>query len=278
MPNGIMANRLHLRKISVALKIFKTSLSRLIPFLYLLLPALLCAGNAMAGTLSVAVAANVQYVFDELRVEFKKETGHELQATYNSSGKFVTQIINGAPFDVFLSADMEYPEYLSKQAYTTAAPKIYAYGTLVLWTMKKRDLSQWQSLLSGDSIAKIALANPKTAPYGREAMKALAYYKLDAGLKPRLVFGDSISQTNQYIHSGVAEIGFTAKSVVLAKEMKDQGSWIEVPQQSYQAIAQGAVILKHGKENKPALAQQFYDFLYSEKARAIFQRNGYTAP
>jgi molybdate transport system substrate-binding protein len=278
MPNGIMVNLRHPRKIPVTLKTSKALLARLILPLHLLLPALLCVDNAVADTLSVAVAANVQYVFDEIRLEFKKETGHEIRATYNSSGKFVTQIINGAPFDVFLSADMEYPEYLSKQAYTTAAPKIYAYGTLVLWTMKKRDLSQWQSLLSGNTISKIALANPKTAPYGREALKTLAYYKLDASLKPRLVFGDSISQTNQYIHSGVADIGFTAKSVVLAKEMKDQGSWIEVPQQSYQAIAQGAVILKHGKEHHPVLAQQFYDFLYSAKARTILLNNGYRLP
>jgi molybdate transport system substrate-binding protein len=177
MPNGIMVNLRHPRKIPVTLKTSKALLARLIFPLHLLLPALLCVDNAVADTLSVAVAANVQYVFDEIRLEFKKETGHEIRATYNSSGKFVTQIINGAPFDVFLSADMEYPEYLSKQAYTTAAPKIYAYGTLVLWTMKKRDLSQWQSLLSGNTISKIALANPKTAPYGREALKTLASHK-----------------------------------------------------------------------------------------------------
>ncbi|MFZ6750006.1 molybdate ABC transporter substrate-binding protein [Undibacterium sp. Ren11W] len=257
---------------------FKTSFSQRIFALFSLLFSSQYSNYAAADTLSVAVAANVQYVFDEIKLEFKKESGHELLATYNSSGKFVTQILNGAPFDVFLSADMEYPDYLNKQSYTTVPPKAYAYGSLVLWSMKKQDLSQWQSIISGNTVSKIALANPKTAPYGREAMRSLAYFKLDVSLKPRLVFGDSISQTNQYIHSGVADIGFTAKSVVLAKEMKDQGSWIEVPQESYQAIAQGAVILKHGKESNPVLAQQFYDFLYSAKARAIFQKNGYTVP
>ena len=100
----------------------------------------------------------------------------------------------------------------------------------------------------------------------------------EACLKPRLVFGDSISQTNQYIHSGLADIGFTAKSVVLSREMKDQGSWIEIPPESYQPIAQGAVLLKHGMRTNPLLAQQFYNFLSSAKARAIFQKNGYKAP
>lgn len=239
---------------------------------------LIMTSVSSAAGLSVAVAASMQYVFDDIKAEFKKETGHEVQAVYNSSGKFVTQIMNGAPFDVFLSADMEYPAHLHAQGLTAAAPKAYAYGTLVLWSMKNLDLSHWQSVLAGDGVAKIALANPRTAPYGREAMRALAYYKLDGKLKSRLVFGESIAQTNQYIHSGVADLGFTAKSVVSSAEMKGQGKWIELPAASYQAIAHGAVILKHGKETRAALAQQFFDFLYSAKVRAILERNGFTLP
>jgi molybdate transport system substrate-binding protein len=239
---------------------------------------MLSASIAAAQTLSVAVAANMQYVFDDIKAEFKKETGHEVQAVFNSSGKFVTQIMNGAPFDVFLSADMEYPEYLHAQGFSTAAPKVYAYGVLVLWTTKNLDLSQWQTLLASEGINKIALANPKTAPYGREAMRALSYYKLDSKVQSKLVFGESIAQTNQYIHSGVADIGFTAKSVVSSAEMKGQGKWIELPPTSYQAIAQGAVILKHGKQSNGVLAQQFYDFLSSAKVRAILERNGYKLP
>lgn len=239
---------------------------------------MLSASIAAAQTLSVAVAANMQYVFDEIRAEFKKETGHEVQAVFNSSGKFVTQIMNGAPFDVFLSADMEYPEYLHARGFATAAPKVYAYGVLVLWTTKNLDLSHWQTLLASDAINKIALANPKTAPYGRETMQALSYYKLDSKVQAKLVFGESISQTNQYIHSGVTDLGFTAKSVVSSAAMKGQGKWIELPSVSYQAIAQGAVILKHGKETNGALAQQFYDFLYSAKVRAVLERNGYKLP
>lgn len=233
---------------------------------------------ARAESLTVAVAANVQYAFDDLRMAFKKETGNEVRPVYNSSGKFAAQIMNGAPFDVFLSADMAYPEKLHGAGFTTAAPRIYAYGALVLWTMQDLDLGHWQRVLTEPEIAKIAVANPKTAPYGAETMNALAHLKLDAALRPKLVFGESIAQTNQYIYSTAAEAGFTAKSVVLSPAMHGKGKWIDLPKDAYQPIAQGAVILKHGQQNHPALARQFYDFLFSGKSRAIFERYGYLLP
>ena len=234
--------------------------------------------SSFADTLTVAVAANVQYAFDDLRAEFKKETGHELKPVYNSSGKFAAQIMNGAPFDVFLSADMEYPEKLHKEGFAIAVPKVYAYGALVLWTQKNLDLNKWQSVLAGPAVGKIAVANPKTAPYGRETMKALAHFRLDDILKPKFVFGESVSQTNQYIHSGAADAGFTAKSVVVSPEMKGQGKWIDLPKESYQPIAQGIVVLRHGQQTNPKLAQQFHDFVLSPKARTIFERYGYLLP
>jgi molybdate transport system substrate-binding protein len=233
---------------------------------------------AQADTLTVAVAANVQYAFDELQAEFGKETGHQLKPVYNSSGKFTAQIMNGAPFDVFLSADMGYPEKLHGGGHTAAAPRIYAYGALVLWTLKDLDLAHWQTVLAGSGVTRIAAANPNAAPYGRETMKALAALKLDDALKPKLVFGESISQTNQYIHSRAADAGFTAKSVVLSPEMKGQGKWTDLPKGSYQPIAQGVVILKHGQQTNAKLAQQFVDFLFSAKARLIFERYGYLLP
>ncbi|OWW19467.1 molybdate ABC transporter substrate-binding protein [Noviherbaspirillum denitrificans] len=232
---------------------------------------------ASADTLTVAVAANVQYAFDDLQAEFKRETGHDLKPVYNSSGKFSAQIMSGAPFDVFLSADMQYPEKLHKEGFATT-PKVYAYGTLVLWTMKDIDLANWQATLAGPAVAKIAVANPKTAPYGRETMKALVHFKLDDALKSKLVYGESIAQTNQYIHSRAADAGFTAKSVVVSPEMRGQGKWVDLPKDAYQPIAQGIVVLKHGRENNPQLAQRFHDFVLSAKARAILQRYGYLLP
>lgn len=245
---------------------------------FLLLAALLLAHPAFADTLTVAVAANVQYAFDHLQKEFTKETGHEIRPVYNSSGKFAAQIANGAPFDVFLSADMAFPKALYEKGVTTAAPRVYAYGTLVLWTMKDLDLAKWQSVLTDPATRHIAVANPKTAPYGREAYRALTHYKLLDALQAKLVVGESISQTNQYIHSQSADIGFTAKSVVLSPEMKGHGKWIDVPAEAYQPIAQGAVILKHGEAANPRASQQFFNFLFSAKARAIFERYGYALP
>lgn len=232
----------------------------------------------LADTLTVAVAANVQYTFDELHAEFKRETGHDLKPVFNSSGRFAAQIMNGAPFDVFLSADMEYPEKLYKEGFADAAPRVYAYGALVLWTMSDLDLKNWQGTLASPAVKKIAVANPKTAPYGRETVRALDRLKLRDALSPKLVYAESIAQANQYIHSRAADAGFTAKSVVVSPEMKGQGTWVELPKGSYQPIAQGAVVLKHGQQTRPKLAQQFHDFLYAEKARAIFARHGYLLP
>lgn len=238
----------------------------------------LCMGFSKADTLSVAVAANVQFAFKDLKEEFKKQTGHDLKGVFNSSGKFVSQITNGAPFDVFMSADMEYPNVLYQRGFSYAAPKIYAYGSLVLWTNKNMSLQSWQSLLQSDKIRKIAIANPKTAPYGRETIRALKHFKLDAKLESRLVYAESISQVNQYVYSGLVDIGFTAKSVVVSAEMQAIGHWIDLPLESYTPIAQGVIILKHGRDNSPKLAQQFYDFLSTAKAKAIFQKNGYAIP
>ena len=249
-------------------------------FLCRLLVILLCGISvcASADTLTVAVAANVQYAFDALRLEFRKDSECGLKPVYNSSGKFAAQIMNGAPFDVFLSADTEYPEKLHKEGFASTSPKVYAYGALVLWTMKDLDLANWQSALAGPAVQKIAVANPKTAPYGRETIHALYHLGLEHALTAKLVFGESIAQTNQYIHSKAADAGFTAKSVVVSPEMKDVGKWITLPRDAYQPIAQGAVILRHGERTNPKCAQQFYDFVFSTKARAIFERYGYLVP
>lgn len=247
--------------------------------LFVLAGLLLAAAMpAFADTLTVAVAANMQYAFADLQAEFTKETGHELKPAYNSSGRFAAQIMNGAPFDVFLSADMVFPEKLHAAGFAADAPRIYAYGALVLWTMNDLDLDHWLRTLAGPAVEKIAVANPKTAPYGRETMNALAHLKLDEALQPKLVFGESIAQTNQYIHSKAADAGFTAKSAVLSPEMRGKGKWVDLPKDAYQPIAQGAVILQHGQRTHPEAARQFYAFLFSAKSRAILERYGYLLP
>lgn len=233
----------------------------------------------LAETLNVAVAANLQYAFDDVAAAFKKDTGIEIKPIYGASGKFATQIMNGAPFDVFLSADMEFPDKLYKAGFAESAPKPYAYGTLVLWTTKSNlDLKNWPQQLASPSVGKIAVANPKAAPYGREAMRALAHYKLDKTVEPKLVYGESISQATQFIQTQAADVGFTAKSVVISPELKNQGRWVEVPKAAYQPIAQGAVVLKQSEKNAPEAAKKFYNYLYSAKTRAIFEKFGYQLP
>ncbi len=236
------------------------------------------SGAAIAGTLTVAVAPNVKYAFDDLQAEFKKETGIEISPVFSSSGKITAQVRHGAPFDVFMSADMAFPETLHKDGYTAGPPRIYAYGALVLWTMKDLDMGKGVELLKDGTVEKVAVANPKVAPYGKEAIKVLNYYKLYDAVEPKLVYGEDISQASLYIASRAADIGFTAKSVVVSPEMKGKGKWIEIRKESYDPIAQGAVILKHGRETNAVAAQRFHDFLFSPKARAIFERYGYGLP
>lgn len=233
---------------------------------------------AQADQLSVAVAANMQFVFDDLKTQFQRDSGHTLQGIVNSSGKLVSQISHGAPFDVFLSADVDFPEKLYRQGHAYSAPKIYAYGALVIWTRRDIDLSDWEQKVRKGQIKQLAIANPEIAPYGREAMRALQFLKLDQVLQARLVFAESIAQVNQYIFSGVVDAGITAKSVVLSDEMKGKGKWLDLPAKAYTPIAQAVVILPHAKKNKLQTAQAFIDFLASPQGRAILQKHAYLLP
>jgi len=231
-----------------------------------------------AEPLTIAVAANVKYAYDELAAEFKNETGIETQSVSGSTGKIASQVKNGAPYDVFISADSETPEALFKDGFAASQAKIYAYGALVLWTKDDLDLSKGLSLLANVKVQKIAIANPKLAPYGRAAMQALESAQLRAAVEPKLVYGESISQTTQFVDSGAADIGFIAKSIVLAPEMSGKGTWVEISKGSYEPIAQAVVVLKHGAETQAANARRFVDFLFTPNARAIFEKYGYTLP
>lgn len=231
-----------------------------------------------AEPFTVAIAANLKYVFDDLAAEFKKETGIEAQSVLNASGKIATQIRQGAPFDVFMSADMEFPEGLYKEGFAVTVPKPYAYGLLVLWSQTGVDLSKGVAGLTDAAVGKVAIANPKLAPFGKQALKAMEFYKVKAALEPKLVYGESITQVSQYVDSKAVDVGFSAKSIVIAPETAGKGKWLPVPEESYEPIAQGVVILRHGIESNADAARKFYGFVQSEKARAIFAKNGYKLP
>jgi molybdate transport system substrate-binding protein len=223
----------------------------------------------------IATAANVQFAMAGLVKEFAAESGISCEIILGSSGKLTAQFMAGAPYDIFVSADMKYPEALHAAGRTTGKPEVYAYGLLVLWTLRE-DIEPAMEMLDDHRVRHVAIANPRTAPYGEAAREALVNYRLYEKITGKLVYGESIAQVNQFILSGTAEAGFTSKSVVLSEEMQNKGKWIEVDRELYSPIAQGAVIIRQdGKD--PANAEAFYHFLYSEKAQEILRNSGYLA-
>lgn len=235
-----------------------------------------CFTSFSQKRITVAAASNVQFVLQEIKKDFEKETGISVNIILNSSGKLTAQIKEGAPYDAFVSADMKYPQELYSSGFATAAPKVYANGVLVLWTTRTdlKPLADLKLLTTG-AIKKIAIPNPRTAPYGAAAEEAMKYNQVYDQVKDKLVFGESISQTNQYIISRSADVGFTAKSIVLSNEMKGRGVWVDVDIKSYSPIQQGAVILKHGNETNKEASQKFYNYLYSAQAKNVFKKYGY---
>jgi molybdate transport system substrate-binding protein len=223
--------------------------------------------------LRIAVAANMQFAMDSLAKKFTDQTGISYELVISSSGKLTAQIKEGAPYDVFVSADMDYPQHLYETGFTVNKPEVYADGKLVLWTTKN-NLKASIELLTSDAIAHVAVANPKTAPYGKAAMAVIRHYGLEETLKNKLVYAESITQTNQFVTSGAAEAGFTAKAVVLSPQIKGQGNWIEIDQALYPAIEQGIVLLK--KEEVSEAAQAFYRFIFSDEAREVLKDFGYS--
>lgn len=244
------------------------------PIILLFLIMGMACGPRDSEKLLIAAAANMQYPMKDLVKTFTEKTGIECETVISSSGILTAQIREGAPFDVFVSADMKYPSALFKDGYTLSAPEIYAYGKLILWTLDKR-LDPSLELLTSDRIRHIALANPKTAPYGMAAMEVLERTGIFEKVQNKLVLGESISQASQFVVSGAAEIGFTARSVVLSAELEDQGKWIEVDEKYYAPIAQGVVILK-GRKKRIHQAAKFHDFLFSEKGKEILDKFGYS--
>jgi molybdate transport system substrate-binding protein len=234
------------------------------------------ASSVHADEVSVAVAANFTAPMQLIAAGFEKETGHKVQAAYGATGKFYAQIKNGAPFEVLLTADEETPAKLIKEYAAVASSQFtYAIGKLVLWSAKPAIVDGTVAVLKNGGFDHLALANPKIAPYGAaavEVMKGLGVYE---AVLPKIVTGESIAQTHQFISTGNALLGFVALSQVL-KDGKIGGSvWI-VPAKLYAPIRQDAVILDKGK-GKPA-AEALMKYLKSDKAKVVIQSFGYELP
>lgn len=236
---------------------------------------LLIPGLTFGQTIRIAVAADAQFVAQDLKKSFEKRNPAHVEIMVSSSGKLTDQIEHGAPYDVFMSADMKYPDALYKAGNTVGKPRIYAFGQLVLWTTKKINIHDNLQFLRQRFVKNIAVANPAVAPYGVAATQAMMKSNIFNSVKNKIVYGESIAQVNQYVLSGVADAAFTAKSVVMNPALEHKGKWIEVPDNLYQPIAQGVVVLKHARTNNFKAAAAFYSFLFSAQGRAIFKSFGY---
>lgn len=253
---------------------------RLFRYLLLLPAAVLASPRQLgAGHVSVAAAANLVYVMEPLNAAFTRAAPDvDVTSEVGASGGLVAQIQNGAPYDVFLSADTDYPKKLVKAGGAVAdSLVVFAKGRLVLWTFKPAvDLSSVSLAVGAAAAGKIAVANPETAPYGRAAVEALGRLGIADAVRPKLVYGENISQTAQFVSSGNADLGFVALSLVLSPKLKDKGRWLEVPAELYTPILQAGVLTKRGALNPDA--RRYLEFLSSPEAKAILARFGYGAP
>ena len=221
--------------------------------MYRCLSLFLVARLSAAQEITVAAAADLQFAFQDAATRFEKDTGKHVKLIFGSSGNFFAQIQNGAPFDVFFSADIDYPKRL--EATGLAEPGTlypYATGKIVLWVPNesKLDLSRGLQVLLDPAVHKIAIANPEHAPYGRAAVAALRHENLYDKISSKFVLGENISQTATFVVSGSADVGIVALSLALAPSMKEKGRYVEIPTDEYPAIEQAAVILKSSRTRK----------------------------
>ncbi len=245
----------------------------------LVLVSLLLVGSIYAQTINIAVAANVSYAIDDLIKEFNKTNPDtKVAVTLGSSGKLTAQIKNGAPYQLFMAANMKYPKALYSDKIAITEPVIYAQGSLAILSSKKQDFSKGIMLAKESGISKIAVANPKTAPYGKAAVEAMKNAKIYDEVVSKYVYAESISQTVSYALTA-ADIGFIAKSSLYSPKMamyKEGINWTDVDPKLYTPINQGIVILSNAKENSEVKA--FYDFILGDKAKKIFNDFGYLVP
>lgn len=239
-----------------------------------LLFAVLMFSMLQASSIKVAVSANVSYAIDELRQEFlSSHPDTKIDTIVASTGKLTTQIIHGAPYDMLLGANVAYPQKLYDMHIAITKPVVYAKGALIYLTRKDYDLSNPLALLQSKDIHKIAIANPKTAPYGIASVEALKNAKVFTQLKSKFIYGESISQTLTYTLRAT-DIGIVAKSSIYSPKLhiKDM-NYKDVDTSLYTPINQAMVLLKHAKDSKEA--REFYEFLQTPKAKEIFQKYGY---
>jgi molybdate transport system substrate-binding protein len=246
---------------------------------------LLAAAIALhAQEITVAAAADLQFAFQDVAARFENQTGAHVKLIFGSSGNFFAQIQNGAPFDVFCSADVSYPQKLEAAGLTEPGTLYrYATGKIVLWVPKASplDLGRGLPVLLDPGVHKIAIANPEHAPYGRAAVAALQHEKIYDQVSSKFVLGENISQAASFVVSGSADAGIVALSLALAPAMKEKGRYIEIPADEYPAIEQAAVLLKSSPQQSPAQKEQarrFLNFLKDPAIVEVMRGYGFSVP
>ncbi len=239
----------------------------------------LLGGAGFGQDLTIAAAADLQFVMKDVASRFEKSSGQRVNLIFGSSGNFFAQAQNGAPFDVFLSADLDYPKKL--EAAGLAEPGtvyLYATGKIAMWVPadSKLDLSKGLAVLKDPAIKKIAIANPEHAPYGRAAVAALRHENLYDAVSSKFVLGENIAQTAEFVASGSADIGIVALSLAMAPAMKDKGRYVEIPSEDYPPIQQAAVVLKSSTHKE--LAGQFIKFTKTAEIVDLLGRSGFSKP
>lgn len=239
-----------------------------------------CVTPVRAGEITIAAASDLNFAFKQIVAEFEKKTGHIVKLSLGSSGNFYAQLSNGAPFDLFFSADMSYPRKLVEAGLADAATLyMYGVGRIVVWVPKGSPIDVAPlglKALQHPAVKKIAIANPKHAPYGRAAIAAMEHFKVYDSVKDKLVLGENIAQTAQFVQTGGADIGIIALSLALAPVLKETGTFWDVPLAAHQRLEQGAVVLSKAKD--PKTARVFLDYVRGPEGRGVFARYGFLIP
>jgi len=234
---------------------------------------------ASAQGLAVAAASDLQTALPEIVARFEKDTGRPMKLTFGSSGNFVAQMQNGAPFDVFLSADIDYARQLERSGHAEHGSLYqYATGRLVLWTRNDSgiDVRRGLGVVADPRVRRVAIANPEHAPYGRAAVAALRHERLDDGVQSKLILGENISQAAQFAQSGSTDVGLVALSLAMSPTLKSTGTYVEIPASFHPPIEQAAVVLASSRQK--ALARQFIDYLKRPETVQILKADGFEVP
>lgn len=248
----------------------------------LMLPRALAQPGARAPaerpSLTVAAASDLRFALDEVMQAFRAaQPAARVEVIYGASGKIATQVRNGAPFDLFLSADRAFAEDLHQAGFTAGAPRLYAVGHLVAWStdaaLGRLPLAE---LVRHPQVRRFAIANPEHAPYGRRAMEALRSQGLAEAAQPKLVMGENIAQAAQFIETGAAQAGLVALSLVLAPALQGKGAYTRIPEGWHSPLEQAFVVTRRAAENP--LAHAFAAYLESPAARATLRRYGFALP